>query len=87
MAFTKAKAVGARTIDFGGFDAALRALAAEVAGKGGDPAAAYASLCDKIIAHGGPSVASATATATSGGIFSKLTDASKYTGAHKERFE
>lgn len=87
MAFTKAKAVGGRTIDFGGFTAALHTLAAEIAGKGVDSSAAFAGLCEKIIAHGGPSVAGATSTATGGGIFSKLTDASKYTGAHKERFE
>lgn len=87
MAFTKAKAVGGRTIDFGGFTAALHTLAAEIAGKGVDSSAAFAALCEKIIAHGGPSVAGATTTATGGGIFSKLTDASKYTGAHKERFD
>lgn len=87
MAFTKAKAPGARTIDFAGFNAALHNLAAEVAGKGADSSAAYEAICAKVTAHGGPSVAGATATATGGGIFSKLTDASKYTGAHKERFD
>ena len=65
----------------------MHTLAAEVAGKGADSSAAYAAIVGKILAHGGPSVAGATATHTEGGIFSKLTDASMYTGAHKERFE
>ena len=79
--------VAGRTIDFAGFNAALHTLAAELAGKGGDSSAAFATIAGKIVAHGGPSVAGATTTHTSGGVFSKLSDSSKYTGAHKERFE
>jgi hypothetical protein len=57
-----------------------------VAGKGGDAGAAYSALCAKITAHGAATAASAT-TAHTGGVFSKLTDSSLYTGAHKERFD
>lgn len=53
---------------------------------GGDDSDGLARMAEAIATHR-PSAAGTSSTATSGGIFSKLTDASLYTGAHKERFD
>ncbi|XP_065828532.1 tubulin polymerization-promoting protein family member 2-like [Oscarella lobularis] len=46
----------------------------------------YASLTDKIVAGKGPVAVGAT-KATKAGAVDRLTDTSKYTGSHKERFD
>lgn len=84
LIFAKAKSKTERRITFEQFCTAVTMMAdkryPEQAGDG-----AMEALMKKIITSQGPKASTAT-VADSSGIYSKLTDTSLYTGAHKERF-
>jgi len=84
LIFAKAKSKTERRITYEQFCTAVSMMAdkryPEQAGEG-----AFEALMKKIITSQGPKATSAT-VADSSGIYGKLTDASLYTGSHKERF-
>lgn len=85
IAFSKYKEKGRRTIDFARFQDAVASLAlAKFPGLPED--AAFGAACAQILAAGGPALVGASKPRTDG-IYSKLTDHTLYTGAHKERFD
>lgn len=80
MIFTKAnRETKSKTLDFARFEKALEMIA-ECKGKTKE------EICDMIVAGGGPST-SGTTKVTNVESVSKMTDTSKYTGSHKERFD
>jgi len=88
LAFTKAKRKGERRLTFEQFySKALPDLAAKRF-YGQDPSDASRAMLALIAAAAeeGPQSAG-TSKVETGGIYSKLTDARLYTGAHKERFD
>jgi hypothetical protein len=80
----QSKTKGSRKLTFAQFQAALQLIATkrfpEV-----DPAEALEGVVARVCASGGPESRATVADVT--GVFSKMTDASLYTGAHKHRFE
>lgn len=84
LIFTKAKAQGGKTLSFEQFKTALK-MAAKV--KYGDDNDENVAKLHKALTEGkGPSTAGAT-KASKDSATSRLTDSSKYTGSHKERFD
>ncbi|CAM4563965.1 tubulin polymerization-promoting protein family member 2 isoform X1 [Caretta caretta] len=84
IVFNKVKTKGARTINFAEFQQAMKELCGKrFKGKSPEEAlqAVYALMEGKEPANVG-----VTKTTTAGGV-DRLTDTSKYTGSHKERFD
>ncbi|XP_022082363.1 tubulin polymerization-promoting protein family member 2-like [Acanthaster planci] len=71
-----------RKINFSQFKKALELCAEKKYGSKGD----VQKLIDKIVAGKGPGTSGATKAVKTGGV-DRLTDTSKYTGSHKERFD
>lgn len=86
IAFSKVKPKGKTTITMKELEALINELATAYGKdkKIDDKAAAAAQLKEKLAAAE-PKAHGATKTSKTGGV-EKMTDASKYTGAHKERF-
>lgn len=84
LIFTMSKTKGLRRLQFEQFVDALHRVASK---KYPDlsSAASFERLEDAILSSGAPALSGTVAVAD--GVFSKLTDASLYTGAHKERFD
>lgn len=84
LIFAKAKTKSERRISYEQFCMAVSMMAdKKYPEQAGD--SALDALMKKVITSQGPKASSAT-VADSSGIYGKLTDASLYTGAHKERF-
>ncbi|XP_070575870.1 tubulin polymerization-promoting protein family member 2-like [Ptychodera flava] len=84
MIFTRCKAKGGRTLTFAQFEMAIKQAAK--AKYGSDSDENVQKVKDKVCGGGGPATAGATKAVKAGGV-DRLTDTSKYTGAHKERFD
>ncbi|OCT82241.1 tubulin polymerization-promoting protein family member 3-like [Xenopus laevis] len=84
IVFSKVKAKSARVITFEEFRKALEELSAKRF-KGKSKEEAYDAIC-KLVAGKEPVSAGITKTAALGAV-DRLTDTSKYTGSHKERFD
>jgi hypothetical protein len=85
LIFAKAKPPGERRLTFEHFKVAL-ALIAEKKYSDKDPATAERMLLELVCSCEGPSL-HGTHAKTDAGIFDRLTDASQYTGSHKNRFD
>ncbi|XP_069488722.1 tubulin polymerization-promoting protein family member 2 [Ambystoma mexicanum] len=84
IVFTKVKTKGAKTMKYSEFQAALKELSAKrFKGKPEDEALAETY---KLIEGKEPINAGVTKATNVGGV-DRLTDTSKYTGSHKERFD
>ncbi|XP_057291302.1 tubulin polymerization-promoting protein family member 2-like isoform X2 [Hydractinia symbiolongicarpus] len=79
---TEVKPKAERKIKFQQFQVALKLLAEKKYGSADE----VPKLEEKILASKGPKKAGATKTVKSGAV-DRLTDTSKYTGSHKERFD
>nr|ADX30619.1 tubulin polymerization promoting protein [Suberites domuncula] len=77
------KAKGERKINFAQFQAALKLVAEKKYPGDSD---GLKKLTDKILTGKGPATSGATKFKSSGAV-DRLTDTSKYTGSHKERFD
>ncbi|XP_077982290.1 tubulin polymerization-promoting protein family member 2-like [Glandiceps talaboti] len=84
MIFTKCKAKGGRTMTQAQFNEAIKCAAK--AKYGSDSDENVQKIKDKMCSCHGPQTAGATKAVKAGGV-DRLTDTSKYTGAHKERFD
>ncbi|XP_071958876.1 tubulin polymerization-promoting protein family member 2-like [Antedon mediterranea] len=83
MIFTKSKGgPGNKVLTFTQFQKALEYVAKSKLGDDNK----VDQIIAKIVAGGGPSTAGTTGTSKTGGV-AKMTDASQYTGSHKERFD
>ncbi|XP_078482238.1 tubulin polymerization-promoting protein family member 3-like [Ciona intestinalis] len=76
--FSTLKPNSEKTIDFKQFKVGLEKIAAE-------KKISKEDVFNKVINGGGPVMVGVTKTSKSGGV-EKMTDASQYTGSHKERF-
>ncbi|XP_072013770.1 tubulin polymerization-promoting protein family member 2-like [Amphiura filiformis] len=86
MIFTRAKGgPGNKTLTFDTFQTALKMAAKSKYGDDGDENVKKLKDCI-CCGEGGPSTAGTTKTSTKGNV-DHFTDASKYTGSHKERFD
>lgn len=82
IVFTKFKAKGARTINYEQFKQALAELGKKrFKGKGNEE-----ELMHGLVVKSSPANTGVTKTSKTGGV-EKMTDASQYTGSHKERFD
>ena len=88
VAFAKAKTPGRRALTYEQFLFALQLLALEVFSND-EPLAAAQRIFDVVVAAGGPVINSSAAAgaASAPSIFTRLTDTSLFTGAHKHRFD
>ncbi|XP_007477221.1 tubulin polymerization-promoting protein family member 3 [Monodelphis domestica] len=84
IVFSKVKGKTARVINYEEFKKALEELAAKRF-KGKDKEEAFDAIC-KLVAGKEPANVGVTKAKT-GGAVERLTDTSKYTGSHKERFD
>ncbi|XP_053305582.1 tubulin polymerization-promoting protein family member 3 [Spea bombifrons] len=84
IVFTKVKAKSARVITYGEFQKALEELSPKRF-KGKSKEEAFEAVC-KLIAGKEPVSTGVTKAAATGAV-ERLTDTSKYTGSHKERFD
>ncbi|XP_030059545.1 tubulin polymerization-promoting protein family member 3 [Microcaecilia unicolor] len=84
IVFSKVKQKSARVINFEEFKKALEELSAKRF-KGKSKEEAFDAMC-QLIAGKEPASLGVT-KAASGGAVERLTDTSKYTGSHKERFD
>ncbi|XP_057577304.1 tubulin polymerization-promoting protein family member 2 isoform X3 [Hippopotamus amphibius kiboko] len=84
IVFSKVKAKNARTITFQQFQEAMKELG-QKRFKGKSPDEALENIY-RLMEGKDPATTSATKATTVGGV-SRLTDTSKYTGTHKERFD
>lgn len=84
IVFSKVKQKTARVITYPEFQKALQELSSKKF-KGISKEEAYESIC-KLVAGKEPASSGVT-KATSAGAVDRLTDTSKYTGSHKERFD
>nr|XP_025043037.1 tubulin polymerization-promoting protein family member 3 [Pelodiscus sinensis] len=84
IVFSKVKGKTARVISYEEFKKALEELAPKRF-KGKSAEEAYESIC-QLVAGKEPTNVGVTKAAT-GGALDRLTDTSKYTGSHKERFD
>nr|XP_033797733.1 tubulin polymerization-promoting protein family member 3-like [Geotrypetes seraphini] len=84
IVFSKVKQKSARVINFEEFKKALEELAAKRF-KGKSKEEAFDAICH-LIAGKEPASLGVTKTTSSGAV-ERLTDTSKYTGSHKERFD
>ncbi|XP_066484862.1 tubulin polymerization-promoting protein family member 2-like [Tiliqua scincoides] len=84
IVFNKVKTKGARNITFGEFQLAIKELSAKrFKGKSPDEAL---EATNKLMEGKEPVSMGATKSITAGAV-DRLTDTSKYTGSHKERFD
>jgi len=84
LTFARVKRKGERKI---AFDEFLQGLASLAAMKfPGDPEG-FDRIVAQVLEARGPASSATTAVDTAGGVFSKLTDHTQYTGAHKARFD
>ncbi len=85
MVFTRAKPPGTKVLTYAQFENALKMCANSKYGS--DTEEQYQKIKGKICGGAaGPSTSGTTVVSKTGGV-EKLTDASKYTGSHKERFD
>ncbi|KAG9475235.1 tubulin polymerization-promoting protein family member 3 [Eleutherodactylus coqui] len=84
IVFSKVKAKSARVINYEEFKKALEELSAKRF-KGKNKEEAYDSMC-KLVSGKEP-ISSGVTKAAAVGAVERLTDTSKYTGSHKERFD
>lgn len=68
-----------KTLEKEGFDALVRQIAES-------KKSSYEAVLEKLNSVSGPSTAGTTGVANAGNV-ARMTDTSKYTGAHKERFD
>lgn len=83
--FSKVKAKTERKINFKQFQEVLKLMAAKKY-PGEEADAAYAKMKEIVMAGKGPAATGATKAVKSGAV-DRLTDTTKYTGSHKERFQ
>ncbi|XP_002741622.1 tubulin polymerization-promoting protein family member 2-like [Saccoglossus kowalevskii] len=84
MIHTRCKTKGGRTLNFAQFQQALAQAGKAKYGKESDENTK--KIEDKVLGGGGPATSGTTGAVKAGGV-DRLTDASKYTGSHKERFD
>lgn len=84
IVFSKVKQKSARVINYEEFQKALEELSSKKY-KGKSKEEAYESIC-KLVAGKEPASMGVT-KATAAGAVERLTDTTKYTGSHKERFD
>ncbi|XP_029437431.1 tubulin polymerization-promoting protein family member 3-like [Rhinatrema bivittatum] len=84
IVFNKVKTKGARNLTYEEFLEAIKELSSKRF-KGKSPEEAYDSMCKLVIGQE-PGSAGVTKAVAVGGV-DRLTDTSKYTGSHKERFD
>nr|XP_039256319.1 tubulin polymerization-promoting protein family member 2-like [Styela clava] len=86
IVFSKVKAKAARVITFDQFQEALKELSKKKFKKMKTADEQAQAIYQMIVAGEGPTNQGVTKTSKTGGV-DKMTDASQYTGSHKERFD
>jgi hypothetical protein len=85
--FNKAKAKGARKLNYDGFKRALLLIALKRYPNEPDPFTALTMSMCAIKKNRAPEMNTNASAATKGNVYEKLTDTSLYTGSHKARFD